>query len=178
MSTRAEVMESMLGAAFEAEEVQDAVIAASGAQSAALWRLREIIPESMNHAGGVIRHDVSVPVSRVPEFLDRARICARDTIEGVRIAPFGHIGDGNIHFNLVQPVGGNRDAFLARTHEIETGIHDIATSLEGSFSAEHGVGQLKRGELARYKSDIEQEQMRRIKNALDPKGIMNPGKVL
>jgi len=178
MSTGSDVMEDLLGAAFEAEEVQDAVIAASGAQAAALWRLREIIPESMNHAGGVIRHDVSVPVSQVPEFLDRARICARDTIPGVRIAPFGHIGDGNIHFNLVQPVGGDRAAFLARTHDIEVGIHDIATDLEGSFSAEHGIGQLKRGELARYKSDIEQEQMHRIKQAFDPKGIMNPGKVL
>ena len=178
MSASAEVMENMLGAAFETGEVRDAVLAASGAQRAALWRLRELIPESMNHAGGVIRHDVSVPVSMVPEFLERARICARDTIEGVRIGPFGHIGDGNIHFNLVQPVGGDKTAFLARTHDIEVGIHDIATALEGSFSAEHGIGQLKRDELARYKSDIEQDQMRRIKQAFDPKGIMNPGKVL
>lgn len=178
MSAASDVMEALLGAAFESGEVLDAVIASSGAQRSALWRLRELIPESMNHAGGVIRHDVSVPVSMVPEFLDRARICARDTIDGVRIGPFGHIGDGNIHFNLVQPVGGDKAAFLARTHDIEVGIHDIATALEGSFSAEHGIGQLKRDELARYKSDIEQDQMRRIKRAFDPKGIMNPGKVL
>jgi FAD/FMN-containing dehydrogenase len=99
-------------------------------------------------------------------------------IEGVRVAPFGHIGDGNIHFNLVQPDGADRTEFLERTHEIEVKIHDIATDLEGSFSAEHGIGQLKRDELARYKQPVEREMMLRIKTALDPKGLMNPGKVL
>ena len=103
---------------------------------------------------------------------------AAAAIPGVRITPFGHIGDGNIHFNLVQPEGGDRESFLARTHDIEVAIHDIAIALDGSFSAEHGIGQLKRGELARYKSVEAQDQMRRIKQAFDPKGIMNPGKVL
>jgi D-lactate dehydrogenase (cytochrome) len=174
----AEIMEAVLAAAFDAGELEDAVIAASGAQAAALWRLRETIPESLNHAGGVIRHDVSVPVSRIPEFLDKASTCAAAMIPGVRVTPFGHIGDGNIHFNLVQPEAGGREDFLAHTHDIETAIHDIAIELDGSFSAEHGIGQLKRGALARYKSVEARDQMRRIKQAFDPKGIMNPGKVL
>jgi FAD/FMN-containing dehydrogenase len=178
LSAGADIMETILGDALEAGEITDAVIAASNAQASALWQLRETIPESLNHAGGVIRHDVSVPLSRIAEFLDTARACAQATIPGVRITPFGHIGDGNIHFNLVQPEAGNREAFLARTHEIETAIHDIANALDGSFSAEHGIGQLKRGELARYKSPEVLEQMQRIKQAFDPKGIMNPGKVL
>ena len=178
MSANRTVAEAVLSDAFEAEEVVDAVIAASGAQAETLWKLRESIPEAQNHAGDVIRHDVSVPVSRVPEFLDRARVAAEDTIADVRVAPFGHIGDGNIHFNLVQPVGADRAAFLARTHEIEVKIHDIATGLDGSFSAEHGIGQLKRDELTRYKQPVEREMMQRIKTTLDPKGLMNPGKVL
>ena len=178
MSSSQDVAEAVLGEAFEAEEVQDAVIAASGSQAASLWRLRELIPEAQNHAGGVIRHDVSVPVSHVPEFLAKARQSAETTIDGVRVAPFGHIGDGNIHFNLVQPEGAERDAFLARTHDIEIKVHDIATGLEGSFSAEHGIGQLKRDELIRYKQPAEREMMLRIKAAFDPKGLMNPGKVL
>lgn len=178
MSANQEIAEAVLGDAFEAEEVLDAVIAASGAQAANLWKLRESIPEAQNHAGGVIRHDVSVPVSRVPTFLSRARAAADETIAGVRIAPFGHIGDGNIHFNLVQPEGAARADFLAQTHEIEIKIHDIATGLDGSFSAEHGIGQLKRDELIRYKQPAEREMMVRLKAAFDPKGLMNPGKVL
>ena len=162
----------------EAEEILDAVIATSGAQAVNLWKLRELIPEAQNHAGGVIRHDVSVPVSRVPEFLERARFAAEETITGVRVAPFGHIGDGNMHFNLVQPEGAERARFLDRTHDIETKVHDIATDLDGSFSAEHGIGQLKRDELVRYKQPVEREMMLRIKAAFDPKGLMNPGKVV
>lgn len=178
MSTSQEIAEAVLGDAFEAGEALDAVIASSGAQAESLWRLRESIPEAQNHAGGVIRHDVSVPVSRVPEFLRGARVAAVETIDGVRVAPFGHIGDGNIHFNLVQPEGAKRDSFLARTHDIEIKIHDIATALDGSFSAEHGIGQLKRDELIRYKQAEEREMMLRIKDTFDPKGLMNPGKVL
>ncbi|MBT5110108.1 MAG: FAD-binding oxidoreductase [Rhodospirillaceae bacterium] len=174
----AALAEDILGEAFEAGEVADAVVAASGQQAAQLWKIRESIPEAMNHEGGVIRHDVSVPVSSVPEFLDIATQRTAETIEGVRIAPFGHIGDGNIHFNLVQPEGADRTDFLARTHEIETVIHDIATGMSGSFSAEHGIGRLKRGELARYKSDVELDLFARVKAALDPDSVMNPGKVL
>jgi len=178
MSANQDIAERVLGDAFEAEEILDAVIAVSGAQAANLWKLRESIPEAQNHAGGVIRHDVSVPVSRVPEFLARARVAADETIAGIRVAPFGHIGDGNIHFNLVQPEGAARADFLDRTHDIEVKVHDIATDLDGSFSAEHGIGQLKRDELTRYKQPAEREMMLRIKAALDPQGLMNPGKVL
>ena len=178
MSTNQEIVEKVLNDALEAEEILDAVIATSGAQAVNLWKLRELIPEAQNHAGGVIRHDVSVPVSRVPEFLQRARIAAEETITGVRVAPFGHIGDGNMHFNLVQPEGAERARFLDRTHDIETKVHDIATDLDGSFSAEHGIGQLKRDELVRYKQPVEREMMLRIKAAFDPKGLMNPGKVV
>ena len=178
MSANQDIAERVLGDAFEAEEILDAVIAVSGAQAANLWKLRESIPEAQNHAGGVIRHDVSVPVSRVPEFLARARVVADDTIAGIRVAPFGHIGDGNIHFNLVQPEGAARADFLDQTHDIEVKVHDIATDLDGSFSAEHGIGQLKRDELTRYKQPAEREMMLRIKAALDPQGLMNPGKVL
>lgn len=178
MSANQDIAERVLGDAFEAEEILDAVIAVSGAQAANLWKLRESIPEAQNHAGGVIRHDVSVPVSRVPEFLARARVAADETIAGIRVAPFGHIGDGNIHFNLVQPEGAARADFLDQTHDIEVKVHDIATDLDGSFSAEHGIGQLKRDELTRYKQPAEREMMLRIKAALDPQGLMNPGKVL
>ena len=119
-----------------------------------------------------------MPVSRVAEFLQRATVAAEEEIPGVRVVPFGHMGDGNIHFNLSQPRGEDRKTFLARTEAIEHVIHDIAVGLDGSFSAEHGVGMLKRGELQRYKSPVEIGMMRAIKRTLDPKGIMNRGKVL
>ncbi len=173
-----ETVETALADAFDSGAVVDAVIAASGRQAAALWRLRETIPESQKHAGGCIKHDVSVPVSRVPEFLEAATAAAAREIPGVRIVPFGHLGDGNIHFNLSQPASEDRETFLARTEAIEKVIHDIADGLDGSFSAEHGVGVLKKGELARYKSQVELRMMHAIKDAIDPGGIMNRGKVL
>ena len=173
-----ETVEAALAEAFESGAVLNAVIAASGQQAAQLWRLRETIPESQKHAGGCIKHDISVPVSSVAEFLRQATAAARKAIPGVRVVPFGHMGDGNIHFNLSQPPGEDRKAFLARTEAIEHVIHDIAVGLDGSFSAEHGVGVLKRGELHRYKSPVEIEMMRAIKRTLDPKGIMNRGKIL
>jgi FAD/FMN-containing dehydrogenase len=173
-----ETVEGALAEAFESGAVLNAVIAASGQQSAQLWRLRETIPESQKHAGGCIKHDISVPVSSVAEFLKRATAAARKEIPGVRVVPFGHMGDGNIHFNLSQPRTEDRNTFLARTEAIEHVIHDIAVGMDGSFSAEHGVGVLKRGELHRYKAPVEIEMMRAIKRTLDPKGIMNRGKIL
>jgi len=173
-----DTVESALADAFESGAVLDAVIAASGRQAEALWRLRETIPESQKHAGGCIKHDISVPVSRVPEFLEAATAAAAREIPGVRIVPFGHLGDGNIHFNLSQPESEDRETFLARTEHIEKVIHNIADALDGSFSAEHGVGVLKKGELARYKSPVEINLMHAIKDAIDPGGIMNRGKIL
>jgi FAD/FMN-containing dehydrogenase len=173
-----ETVESALADAFESGAVLNAVIAASGQQAAQLWRLRETIPESQKHAGGCIKHDISVPVSSVAAFLTQATAAARKEIPGVRVVPFGHMGDGNIHFNLSQPLAEDRKTFLARTETIEHVIHDIAVALDGSFSAEHGVGVLKRGELHRYKAPVEIGMMRAIKRTLDPNGIMNRGKIL
>jgi FAD/FMN-containing dehydrogenase len=173
-----ETVEAALADAFESGAVLNAVIAASGQQAAQLWRLRETIPESQKHAGGCIKHDISVPVSSVAAFLTQATAAARKEIPGVRVVPFGHMGDGNIHFNLSQPLAEDRKTFLARTETIEHVIHDIAVALDGSFSAEHGVGVLKRGELHRYKAPVEIGMMRAIKRTLDPNGIMNRGKIL
>ncbi len=171
-------IEDALGEAFESGAVLNAVIAASGQQADLLWRLRETIPESQKHHGGCIKHDVSVPVSSVPVFLERATAAAKREIAGVHVVPFGHMGDGNIHFNLSQPVGEDREAFIARTEHIEEIIHDIAVDLDGSFSAEHGVGVLKKGELYRYKSEVEVSLMRAVKDVFDPDDIMNRGKVI
>jgi D-lactate dehydrogenase (cytochrome) len=170
--------ESVLVEAFEAGEALDAVIAASAAQGQRLWALREGIPEAQKHAGGCIKHDVSVPVSRVPEFLTKATALAERSIPGVRVAPFGHLGDGNVHFNLTQPRQSERAAFLAHGERITDAVHALAAELDGSFSAEHGIGRLKKGDLRRYKTPVELALMDALKQTLDPKGIMNPGKVL
>jgi D-lactate dehydrogenase (cytochrome) len=173
-----DLAEIVLGEALEAGEALDAVIAASAAQAERLWALRESIPEAQRLAGGCIKHDVSVPVSRVPEFLAKATALAEQTIAGVRVAPFGHLGDGNVHFNLTQPRQAERAAFLAHSDSITDAVHALAAELDGSFSAEHGIGRLKRNDLRRYKSPVELSLMDTLKQALDPKGIMNPDKVL
>jgi len=173
-----EAIESVLGEAFEAETVIDAVIASNEAQAAQLWRMRESIPEAQKSEGGSIKNDISVPISRVPEFIDRASAVATAALPGIRVCAFGHIGDGNIHFNLSQPPGADRATFLADWNRIEGLVSAVAHELGGSFSAEHGVGLLKRGSVQKFKSAVEIDLMRRIKRALDPDGIMNPGKVL
>jgi len=173
-----EAFEGILAEAMSDGLVLDAVIADSGAQAKALWRIREIVPEVQMSAGGSIKHDVSVPVSRVPEFIARADAAVTKAMPGVRPCAFGHVGDGNVHYNLSQPEDMDRDTFMAQWAHMNEIVHDIVADLGGSISAEHGLGRLKREEITRYKSETELEMMRAIKRTLDPKGIMNPGKVI
>jgi FAD/FMN-containing dehydrogenase len=173
-----EAAAAILAVAFEEGLVADATIATSGQQAGELWRLREMMSEVQRLEGGSIKHDVSVPVSKVPEFLDAATARVRQMIPGCRPVPFGHIGDGNIHFNISQPVGADREAFLARWEDVNHEVHAIVRGLGGSISAEHGIGTLKRDELAATKQPVEFAMMRGVKALLDPNGIMNPGKVL
>lgn len=173
-----EVCEAVLVSGMEEEEILDGVIAESSQQRSALWALREMIPESEKHQGGSVKHDVSVTIDRIPEYLDKAseRLA---TITPCRLSIYGHIGDGNLHYNLLAPVGDDPEAFKrAHARDLSECLHDLAAELGGSFSAEHGVGKLKKGELARYKDPVSLAAMRAIKAALDPKGLMNPGKVL
>jgi FAD/FMN-containing dehydrogenase len=156
----------------------DAALAASLAQMAALWKLRESISEAQKFEGGSIKHDISVPPRAVPEFLATAAERVSAVAPGARPVPFGHMGDGNIHFNISQPVGADKADFLARRTEINAAVHAVVAQLNGSISAEHGVGQLKRDLLPQVKSPVALDAMRAIKSALDPKGILNPGKVL
>jgi len=172
------LLEGALEAGYEADAVLDAVIAASDAQARELWRLRESIPEAERRDGAVIKHDVSVPVSRVAELIEQAWPAVLEEIPDALVGPFGHLGDGNIHFNLNQPAGMEREAFLARAPAVNRRVTDIVMGLEGSFSAEHGIGRFKRGALARYKPALEVALMRQLKQVLDPHGILNPGKVV
>ena len=174
----APVLEDVLAEGLEGGWVCDAALAASEAQAAKLWKLRESIPEAARADGGCIAHDVSVPVSRVAELLVRGTALCEGAIEGVRVIAFGHLGDGNIHFNVVRPRGEAAAPFLERRADLTPRVDDLVSALDGSFSAEHGIGQLKREQLRRYRSPTELAVMEKIKAALDPGGIMNPGKVL
>lgn len=168
----------LLEKAVEIGIATDATIAQSDNQRKNLWAIREGIPEAQGFEGGSIKHDVSVPVSNVPDLLERGMAAARALIPGIRPCPFGHVGDGNIHFNFTQPVVMEKAAFLRRWESLNSVIHDIVTDLGGSISAEHGIGQLKRDELAHYASDEKMKLLRAIKTAIDPDGRLNPGKVV
>ena len=169
-------VENLLAAGLEAGELTDAVLAESAAQSQALWHIREAIPEAQNHEGASIKHDVSVPVSRVPEFIDRAGAALEKAYPGIRIVAFGHLGDGNIHFNPAQPEGAEN--FYDQREAVNRIVHDLIAEMNGSISAEHGLGRLRLAEAERYKPPVELEMMRAIKRAFDPQNIMNPGKVI
>ena len=173
-----EGLEEVLEAALEAEIVLDAVIAESEAQRQSIWKLREEHAEAQKREGASVKNDVSVPVSRVPELLARAAVAGQQLIPGMRMVPFGHMGDGNIHLNFEQPLDMPAAEFLARDHDIMDMVGDIVRDLDGSFSAEHGVGRLKPYMMPSWRGGAELAAMQRIKAALDPQGLMNPGKVL
>lgn len=171
-------METVLEQALAHGIVTDAVIAESEAQQNAIWRLREEHSEAQKREGASVKNDVSVPVSKVPELIRRASAACEALIEGVRCVPFGHVGDGNVHFNLEQPEGADPAWFLAQDHAIMDTVNAVVRELGGSFSAEHGVGRLKPYMMADWRGGAELAVMQRIKAALDPDGLMNPGKVL
>jgi FAD/FMN-containing dehydrogenase len=174
----AATLETILGAAIEQGLVEDATIGASEAQNAALWRLREQLSDVQRHEGGSIKHDVSVPVSRVADFIETASAACEAAMPALRVCAFGHVGDGNIHFNLSQPVGMDKAAFLAEWERFNRIVHDIVAVMDGSIAAEHGIGLIKRDELLLYKDPVAVELMRTLKRALDPGNILNPGKVV
>ena len=170
--------ETLLGDGLAAGEIDSAVIASSLAQGEELWRMRELMSEVQKHEGGSIKHDIAVPVARVPEFVARANQLVELMIPGARPVPFGHLGDGNIHYNVSQPPGMDRAVFLANWEALNAAVHEIVLDLGGSISAEHGIGRLKRDLLPHAKEALEIELMRKIKAAFDPNGILNPGKLL
>ena len=171
-------VEAALSECLGDEVALDAIVAQSESQAAELWNLREHIPEAQKRAGTNIKHDISVPVSRMAAFLARSEQALDAALPGVRYVVFGHLGDGNLHYNLSAPLGDETSAFSDQTARANRIVYDLVAEFGGSFSAEHGVGQMKRAEMQRYKSPIELELMRRLKHALDPHGILNPGKVL
>ena len=170
--------EEVLGEAFEQGLVQDAAIAQNVTQSKAFWHLRESIPLAEAELGKSIKHDVSIPISRIAEFVQVTNAAIQAQFPGVKNIVFGHLGDGNLHYNVAPAEGQTQEALLALQSEVYQLVHDSVADFTGSISAEHGIGQLKRDELPRYKSKIELALMHRIKQALDPKGLLNPGKVL
>ena len=172
------MMEDILGQAMEDGLVHDAVICQNESQRQNLWKIRENAAEAQKVEGASIKHDISVPVSRIAEFYGRAHAAALAIEPNLRLIGFGHVGDGNLHYNMQRPMGGDNDAFLAKKTEINRAVHDVVVEMDGSISAEHGIGRLKRDELAHYKSPIELAVMRKLKAAIDPHGIMNPGVLL
>jgi D-lactate dehydrogenase (cytochrome) len=171
-------LESILSKAMEDGIVDDAVISANLSQRQSFWKLRDEMSAAQKPEGGSIKHDISVPVAAVPAFIEEANAAVVKLIPGSRPVPFGHLGDGNIHYNVSQPVGGDTADFMARWHEVNKAVFDIVLRMGGSISAEHGIGVLKRDELPDVKDKTAIELMRSFKALLDPNGIMNPGKVL
>jgi FAD/FMN-containing dehydrogenase len=170
--------ETVLDDGLKSREIEAAVIASSLVQADAMWRLRELMSEVQKHEGGSIKHDIAVPVARIPEFIARANQLVELMIQGARPVPFGHLGDGNIHYNVSQPPGMDRAIFLSHWEALNAAVHEIVLDLGGSISAEHGIGRMKRDLLPHVKQAIELELMRKIKAAFDPNGILNPGKLL
>jgi FAD/FMN-containing dehydrogenase len=172
------MLESVITAALEDEVLQDAVVASSIAQSKSLWQLREHIPLAQAEEGKNIKHDVSVPISRIGDFIRETDVLLQQAFPDCRMVTFGHLGDGNLHYNVSPPEGASGDALIAQQEAINHVVHDSVHRYGGSISAEHGLGALKRDEIRRYKSEVEMALMASIKKALDPDNLMNPGKVL
>jgi FAD/FMN-containing dehydrogenase len=172
------LFEEALAAAAEAGLIRDAMIAASRAQRSELWKMRENITEAQKVEGVSVKHDVSVPVSRVPDLIAQASERLAQRFPDIRIVAFGHVGDGNIHFNCSKSSRQDANEFFAQSAEVNHIVYEVVNALGGSISAEHGLGVLKREEITRYKSALELEMMRSIKKTLDPLGLMNPGKVI
>jgi FAD/FMN-containing dehydrogenase len=174
----AALLESAIGTALDAGMARDAVLASSTAQSLGLWKVRESISPAQAAAGKNIKHDISLPLSAIPDFIARTDAALQAAFPGCQVVCFGHLGDGNLHYNVAPPEGRGHEDFLAHQDAINRIVHDSVLASKGSISAEHGIGALKREELARVKSPVELDMMRAIKAALDPLGIMNPGKIL
>jgi FAD/FMN-containing dehydrogenase len=172
------VMEEILAEGMERGLIEDATIADSLEQGKMFWRIRELFGEVQRHEGGSIKHDISVPVAAVPAFINEASAAVTKLIPGSRPLPFGHLGDGNIHYNVAQPVGADKADFLKRWDEVNAVVFDVVAKHGGSISAEHGIGVIKRDLLPKVKDPVAFELMRTLKRTLDPKGILNPGKVL
>jgi FAD/FMN-containing dehydrogenase len=173
-----DLLQDCLAGSMESGLVLDAVIAQSERERQALWKVRETIPEAQRLDGASLKHDISVPVTSLAAFVEQASSWVQGNVPDGRLVAYGHVGDGNLHFNLNQAPGAARDAFLAREPLIKRAIHDLVRDFGGSFSAEHGIGRLKVGELERYALPAELDLMRAVKRAFDPNGILNPGKVL
>ena len=174
----AETFEAALAEAFENGLASDAAVAANTAQAAQLWKLREGISEAQKREGSSIKHDISVPVAAIPQFLEAAIPAVLAIVPGARPVSFGHLGDGNLHFNFNSPGPGDDPAFLAQWDTVQQAVYDMVNRFHGSISAEHGVGAMKVALLPRYKSATELDAMRALKNAFDPNGILNPGKLV
>jgi FAD/FMN-containing dehydrogenase len=177
MDTLDAVLEGVLSGAMERKIVLDAAISQNEREREAFWKLRETIPEAQRLDGASLKHDVSLPIVVLPEFVERAAAWVAEHVPEGRLVAYGHVGDGNLHFNLNQAPGVDPDAFLAREPEMKRAIHDLVREMGGSFSAEHGIGRLKVEELERYAVPAELELMRAVKRAFDPNGILNPGKL-
>jgi FAD/FMN-containing dehydrogenase len=172
------LVEDILGEAYEAAVLTDAAIASTIAQGDAFWRLRESMSDAQKPEGGSIKHDISVPVASIPEFIHLADRAVASVEPKARVVCFGHMGDGNLHYNVSQPEGGDTAAFLALYPQMNHAVHEVVRSLNGSISAEHGIGRMKRAELIATAPPVAIDLMRRVKKAFDPVGIMNPGKVI
>ena len=172
------VSQSFLEKAMDVGFIEDAVIAQTVQQAEEMWRLREAVTEAQIYEGRSIKNDVSVPISRIPEFIDVASSAALEQMPGVRCFIYGHIGDGNLHFNLCQPLAIDPESFSAKWEDLTDVVNQQVSHFSGSFSAEHGIGLLKVRDMRLHKTQTELNVMRAIKSALDPDNIMNPGKIL